>query len=369
VTTGRTEVAVIGAGVIGLAVADSLMRSGAGVRCFERAAPGGGQSGGLTRIFRHVHFRRDLVELVVRARAGWRQWEARAGRRLVGEEGALYVGADLEEVAERLAGCGVPCRVVGPDEQRVALPLLGAGAERAVLDPGGGAIRARRTVGALATWLGEGLVSADVIGLHPDGGGVLVHTTEGLWRAERALVCAGERTPEFAEALGTALPVTRAVHVRATFAPRAGARSAGPACWIDLAGATGEAVYGSPVGSTGRYALGLADHSADAGIPAAAALVPADATVAPAVARLGAYVASAMPGLDPEPVGLRLCVTTALPWHRDAFAAWSAGPVTLFAGNNLFKFAPLIGRLLAESVLSGEVVPALAPATAASVAG
>jgi hypothetical protein len=112
--------------------------------------------------------------------------------------------------------------------------------------------------------------------------------------------------------------------------------------------------------------VGLADHSADAAIPPAAGLVPAVATVEPSVARLAAYVARAMPGLEPEPVGLRLCVTTALPWHRDAFAAWSAGPVTLFAGNNLFKFAPLLGRLLAETVLAGEVVPALAPETAAA---
>src|SRR5262249_50214318 len=98
VTSGRTEVAVIGAGVIGLAAADALGRSGAQVRAFERAAPGSAQSGGLTRIFRHVHFRRDLVELVARARAAWGEWEARAGRRLLGEEGTLYVGADLEEV-------------------------------------------------------------------------------------------------------------------------------------------------------------------------------------------------------------------------------------------------------------------------------
>ena len=359
---------MIGAGVIGLAAADALARSGARVRAFERAAPGSAQSGGLTRIFRHVHFRRDLVELVVRARAAWREWEVRAGRRLVGEQGTLYVGADLDEVAERLAECGVPFRLVGPDEQRDRLPLLGAGAQAALLDPGGGAIRVRRTVDALTEWLGDGLVTADVIGLHPDGDGVLVQTTEGLWRAERALVSAGERTPAFAEALGVALPVARAGHVRATFAGRLGARAAGAACWIDLAGETGEAVYGSPVGSTGRYALGLADHSADAAILPAAGLVPAVETVEPSVARLAVYVARAMPGLEPEPIGLRLCVTTALPWHRDAFAAWSAGPVTLFAGNNLFKFAPLLGRLLAETVLAGEVVPALAPATAAASA-
>ena len=55
-------------------------------------------------------------------------------------------------------------------------------------------------------------------------------------------------------------------------------------------------------------------------------------------------------------------------WVRRCCTFASAGPVTLFAGNNLFKFAPLLGRLLAETVLSGEVVPSLAPETAAAPA-
>jgi sarcosine oxidase len=77
--------------------------------------------------------------------------------------------------------------------------------------------------------------------------------------------------------------------------------------------------------------------------------------------RLRRYVAQALPGLDPEPAAYRPCWLTVLPWHPDAFAAWRAGPVTFFAGQNLFKFAPTLGRLLADSARSGRVPPELSP--------
>src|ERR1043166_1129503 len=76
---GGAEVAVVGAGIVGLAAADALLSAGIDVRCFEAAEPGSGQSAGYTRVFRHVHDRADLVELVIRARRGWDEWAERAG--------------------------------------------------------------------------------------------------------------------------------------------------------------------------------------------------------------------------------------------------------------------------------------------------
>ncbi|MBV9279188.1 MAG: FAD-dependent oxidoreductase [Chloroflexi bacterium] len=49
------RVAVVGAGVVGLAAASELMRAGAEVRCYEKAEAGSGQSKGRTRIFRLAH--------------------------------------------------------------------------------------------------------------------------------------------------------------------------------------------------------------------------------------------------------------------------------------------------------------------------
>jgi sarcosine oxidase len=87
-------------------------------------------------------------------------------------------------------------------------------------------------------------------------------------------------------------------------------------------------------------------------------------------ARTVAYVRRAMPRLEPAPVGFRLCHITALagdptapatapgdptaPGDSDAFAAWERGAITVFAGHNVMKFAPLIGELLAGRIVDGE---------------
>jgi sarcosine oxidase len=339
-----------------MAAADALARAGADVRCFEAARPGSGQSAGLTRIFRHLHEDPALCALAVASRAGWREWEARAGRRLVGDEGAVTATPDATEALVRLGTAGAAAGLLQAEQ---ALPILRAGAGPAVLEPEGGAIRARRTIQALEGWLGPRVVLEEVLGLRLRGGAVEVSTSEGLWRCDRVLVCAGARTSALAAAQGFDVPLDVRLHVRATFAIKERfARRLLPA-WIDAAGAFGERVYASPVGSSGHYAVGLVDAEADA--PVAGDAIAAGGDLAPAVARLRRYVDRALPGLDPDPVGLRLCRTTRLPWSRDAFAAWCDGPVTLFAGSNLFKHAPSLGRLLAQAVATGEPPALLTP--------
>jgi sarcosine oxidase len=95
--------------------------------------------------------------------------------------------------------------------------------------------------------------------------------------------------------------------------------------------------------------------------------VAADGTVTdpPALAgvtdRAAAYVRRALPGLDPEPVGLRHCWVTSLAWHEDGIGVWQAGDVLLVGGDNLFKHAPALGRALADAALSGTVPDLLDP--------
>jgi sarcosine oxidase len=96
----------------------------------------------------------------------------------------------------------------------------------------------------------------------------------------------------------------------------------------------GETVYAAPMPDGGEYAIGLGSEH--------------EPPVEEALNRLRAYVKRGMPGLDPEPASARLCKTSILPWGADAFAVWRAGNVAVLAGANLFKFAPLVGELLAE---------------------
>ena len=78
-----TRTAVVGAGIVGLAAAHALRARGADVTLYEFGPPGGGQSAGQGRIFRHAHEDPRLVALVARSRALWREWEQEFGVELV----------------------------------------------------------------------------------------------------------------------------------------------------------------------------------------------------------------------------------------------------------------------------------------------
>lgn len=346
VNGGSTEVAVVGAGVVGLAATAALADSGVDVRCFEQAEPGSGQSAGRVRVFRHVHDRADLVELVRRARTGWEAWGERTGEPLLGDEGVLYAGPEAEEAAALLAAAGVEHRWVDEEEQRALLPVLEPPGGPALFDVHGGAIRVGPTIAALVSWVGERLIRAEVLSVRPDGAGVELVTSDGLWRCDRVLLCAGVRTSELARPLGISLPLTVSLHLRLTFPVRDGRGGPLP-CWLDRTGRYGATVYSGAVGALGGFAVGLAarDQLED----------EADAE------RVRSYVQKALPGLDPEPVEARPCWLTVLPWHGDAFAAWQAGPVIAFAGHNLFKLAPVLGDLLAGVARSGRVPSELSP--------
>lgn len=350
---GEVEVAVVGAGIVGLAATEALARRGVDVRCFDAGAPGQAQSGGWTRTFRHRHDDERLVGLAVEARQGWQRWERRGGRRLLGSEGALFAGAD-EADADRLAHHDVAHRWVDgrdlPDLLGVARPV----ASPVLVDEQGGALRARRAVDLLLSWVGDRLERAEVLAVSaPPGSGPRIVTGNGIHPARHVLVCAGAGTPALAAGVGIDVPVSWALSARPTFRIR---DSGAPVtCWVDRGGEHGEAVYGSPVGTSGRYAIGLAGE--DASLPLGdAGQVPAGADVERYVGRVADYVARAMPGLDPEPESVRLCVSTELPHRGDGFSTWQAEGVTAFAGQNLFKFAPVLGELLADAVTEGAEV-------------
>ena len=345
------EVAVVGAGIIGLATAYELMRRGVDVRIFEAARPGAGQSAGRTRIFRHSHRRLELVQLAVEARARWEDWEEQLGVRLLGREGLLLTGPSAEEVAALLAAAGAPGRLLDARAQAEVMPILRPPGGPALLDELGGSTDVRAAVDGLAAALGERLTLAEVfaVGTREPA---LVETSEGIWEAGRVVLCAGAAVGELGAAAGIEIPLTITCHARVTFRVRERSLAGRLPALQEQTGTFGETVYAAAFPGEPLYAVGLSGEGSD--VP----LGPGrDAAADALVERIAAYAREALPGLDPDPAGVRLCLQTLLPGGSDNFGVWRSGTVLALAGDNLFKFAPLAGRVLAGAAC-GESIPA-----------
>jgi sarcosine oxidase len=357
------DVAVVGAGIVGLCAADALARRGARVLCLDGGAPGHAQSAGFARGFRHLHSDPELMRLAVESRAAWRALEARTGLELLERGGMLRLGADVEPEIAALRSVGVAARVIDADEAAARFPALAAEAGPLLLDPDAGAIRARDAVRALTGSLRGAIVRARVLGLEPAGGGVRVRTTAGDVHGKRCLVCAGAGTERLVAPLGIALPRERRAAFRLTFRTAAAPARGPMPVWSDRSERFhGERAYGTPEGPD-RYAVGLIATTAPLAPDDAESLPPSAVDVRAARRRLVAYVRAAMPGLDPAPVDAMLRVIAPLRGaDEDRLGLWERDGVLAFAGHNLFKHAPRLGELLADAALAdGPRDPRLRP--------
>ena len=354
-SAGTADVGVVGGGIVGLATTLALRNAGIDARCFERGHPGEGQSAGRTRLFRHRHADERLISLAVAARQGWLEWEARASMELLGREGVLRFGDDVDSAFSRLRGIGVAVELLSPEEQAVVLPGLVSAGRKALFESTAGAIRVRRTIELLVRWLEGRLVQTEVLGVERLRSSLRLHTSGGGWDCGRLVLCAGTSTPALAGALGIEIPIVVRCHPRASFRKRQPSqRLAG---LQDSSGTHGELVYGAPCADDERYVVGLVGTDSDANCDQATGILSSD--TASLVRRIQNYVSRALGGLFPEVASLRLCHTTKLGEEKDAFAVWAGEDVLAVAGNNLFKFAPALGRVLADAVVRNEVPPSV----------
>lgn len=323
------RVRVLGAGIIGLACADELLRRGHAVDVVD-PAPGSGAShaaaGMLSPAGELWYGETALLGLGLRSAALWPELAARLGVPLP-TTGTLLVGADagdLQEVdrqAGLLAACGIAVEPLTRREVLEREPRLGRVAGGAFL-PADHSIDPRRVVGALLTR-------------------VPVSATPG-GRADLTVVAAGARLPEPWRAL--VRPVRGEIlRLRSSDAP-------GP---VVRAIVHGEPVYVVPRKGSDEVVVGATSEEHDG---------PPVPTVE-GVHRLLAAARELLPGLD------RAELVEAIARDRPGSAdnlplvGRVADDVVLAAGHfrHGVLLAPLTARLVADIVEGASGEPALDP--------
>jgi sarcosine oxidase len=215
------EVAIAGLGAMGGATACHLARRGARVIGFDRFAPPHtlGSSHGESRIIRVAYFEDPrYVPLVRRAWDLWLELERETGRSLMRPTGGLMIGPpDSTVVAGALASAlehGLPYEQLDAAELRRRFPAhRPAEGDVAIHEPQAGVLDPEKCVEAhleRARALGAELHSDEpVLDWRADGGGVVVRTARGEYRAERLLLTAGAWLARLVPELARKLTVTR----------------------------------------------------------------------------------------------------------------------------------------------------------------
>lgn len=336
---------------MGLATAYELSRyPGVEVRCYEQAEPMAARSVGDTRVFRLGHADPLLVDLAMRAEARWNRWSDGFGIRLIEPSSTVLSGPPALRWQQAMVQAGAPA-TLHDDAAGLGLPARDP-VGPFLVDHHGGVVDVRSTGSALRAALGSVVRVGDQVQGIDATRSCELHAGSGPWRCDAVVIAAGAGTPMLADSVGIPdVPTRVRHHHRFTF--RLAHSTGTPPCWLDQSESwrPGYTTY-QHRSSSGHWAIGGSLDEADT----AWVLDEVEARRRAREA-VCAYVAASNDGVEPEIVDVVHCDSMGL---GDGIGFGQSGAVCALWGDNLMKFAPVLGSLLASATQDSGSVDELA---------
>jgi sarcosine oxidase len=361
--TATCDVVVVGLGAMGSAALHQLARRGVRVIGIERLVPGHdqGSSHGESRIIRLGYFEHpSYVPLLRRSYALWRELEAASGAKLLHITGIAEIGPPDGEVvtgtlmASRLHG--LPHEVIDAAETMRRFPAFKIPSNYVgVYQPDGGFVAVDPAIaGMLAEAQAAGAetrTSTAALSIVQRGGGVRVRTNQGDIDAGSAVVAAGPWVRKLLPDLpAPPLRVTR--QVMAWFQPHDLAPFAAGHFPVFLLESPHGVHYGFPPFANGTIKVAKHHHADETVDPDRfdRAVSAADEAL------IRAALADHIPAANGALAAAQTCLYTVTP-DRDFLIDRLPGATNIVVASPCsghgFKFAPVIGEILADLVTTG----------------
>ena len=359
---------VLGLGGIGSGAAFWLAERGARVLGIEQFELGHarGESHDHSRIIRLSYVAPNYVQLAKEAYDAWSAVEADSGERLVFRTGGFDIGPrdgaiPIQGYADALSAAGVPYEILDAAEIRRRVPAWQVDDSiHALFQADGGIVAAERATAAhqrIARSRGAVLLEkTPVTAIEASNGAVNVEAGGRRYHARHLIVAAGPWSGPVLQRFGVRLPLEVTKEQAMYFAPAdttAFAFREFPVwIWMDDPSFYGFPAYGDGV----KVAQDAGGRSVD----------PDTRTFEPdpeALARVLAFTERTLPGAFGAPSLVKTCLYTltpdrdfvidTLPGHPNVSIAIGAG--------HAFKYASVIGRILAELARDGASVADISP--------